>query len=154
MLKLKPFKQSPSYCGPASLKMVLAYYGVEESEKKLGELCHTTLRRGTTWQSLVRVAKRYGLGAEMKRRASLRDIENSIKKGAPVIVNWFSVNEGHWSVIIGIDSVNIYMLDPEIGKLRSMSRKDFMRVWFDFRSDYITNPNKLFLRLMVVIKSF
>jgi hypothetical protein len=27
--------------------------------------------------------------------------------------------------------------DPEIGRLRKLKRKDFMRVWFDFRSDHI-----------------
>lgn len=40
MLKLKPFQETlnASMCGPASLKIVLNYYGVEATEKELARL--------------------------------------------------------------------------------------------------------------------
>jgi len=35
MLKVKPFRQTVGYCGPATLKMVLDYWGVNKTEKEL-----------------------------------------------------------------------------------------------------------------------
>ena len=40
------------------------------------------------------------------------------------------VSDGHLSVVVGIDKENIYLQDPEIGKLRTISRDDFMKVWW------------------------
>jgi len=90
----------------------------------------------------------------------LSDIKKWLDKKAPVIVNWFTrgrkdyadseVADGHYSVVAGIDEQFIYLQDPEIGKMRKIKRHDFMRVWFDFKGDYI-KPKELIIRQIIAI---
>ena len=58
--------------------------------------------------------------------------------------------EGHYSVAVGLDDENVYLQDPEIGALRVFTRRDFMRVWFDFRGEYI-KPEELIVRQLIAI---
>jgi len=43
MLKIKPFQETlnAGMCGPASLKIVLDYYGYKKIRKRIGEIMHT-----------------------------------------------------------------------------------------------------------------
>ena len=82
-------------------------------------------------------------------------------KKVPVIVNWFTrgrndysdseVADGHYSVVVDLDNTFIYLQDPEIGSIRKIARDDFIRVWFDFKSDHITNWDDLIIRQMIAI---
>ena len=46
MLNVKPYREKPEYCGPASLKMVLGYYGIEKTEDELANLArHVSVKR-------------------------------------------------------------------------------------------------------------
>jgi hypothetical protein len=47
-MRLKLFKQSKGYCGPASLKMVLSFYGINKSENYLARLTKATRERGSS----------------------------------------------------------------------------------------------------------
>lgn len=68
MIKLKPFRQTPGYCGPASLKMVLDYYGFSMGEKELAELSDMTLEKGTSAEDLAKAAKRLGFNVFLKKK--------------------------------------------------------------------------------------
>lgn len=152
MLKVTSFRQKASLCGPASLKMVLDYYGVRTQEKKIGKLAGCSVSRGTPTQGLLDAAHAFGFHGIIKNFADLKDIrEYVVKKRIPVIVQWFSVDEGHYSVVVDIDSENIYLQDPELGHMRSMRLETFKRVWFDFPHSYLRSKNELILRRMVVI---
>jgi len=48
MIKLKPFRETPGLCGPASLKMILDYYGVSVSEEDLAKVCGASKEKGTS----------------------------------------------------------------------------------------------------------
>ena len=50
-LKIKPFQETlnASMCGPASLKIVLKYYGIEVTEKELARLKRSCPHRETFW---------------------------------------------------------------------------------------------------------
>ena len=84
-------------------------------------------------------------------------------KKIPVIVNWISrgrvdypeseTPDGHYSVVVGLDQNNIYLQDPELGHLRTLSRYDFMWVWFDFAGDYITSWDDLRQLIAIYNKS-
>ncbi len=146
-------------CGPASLKIVLGYYGIGKSEQELSELVGKD-DQGTTDRGLARAAESLGLRADIKNESSFEEIEGWLSKGVPVIVNWFTrgrsdyldseVADGHYSVVVGLDEQNIYLQDPEIGKLRTIARDDFMRVWFDFSGETI-KPDELLLRQIIAI---
>lgn len=151
MLKVKPFRQKTSFCGPASLKMVLDHYGLKVQERILGKIAGCSATHGTSAKRLLDAAREFGFHGIIKNSADLKDIRGYIKKGIPVIVQWFSVDEGHYSVAVDIDSENIYLQDPELGHMKSMRLETFKRVWFDFPNSYLRSENELVLRRMIVI---
>lgn len=152
MIKIKPFRQKTGLCGPAVLKMILAYYGVEKSEHELAELTKCDPDLGITGEEMLTTVKTMGFDGYIKDDASLDDLEELVvKQHIPVIVDWFSEDDGHYSVVVDIDAENIYLQDPEIGHLRAMRRSKFFRVWFDFPGEFIRRAEDLTIRRMIVI---
>lgn len=163
LLSVKPFQETlhAGMCGPASLKMVLAYYGVEKTEAELAKLCGTDPSLGTTDEGIKKAAESLGFTVEIKNNSTFEDIQVWLDKKVPVIVNWFTrgridypeseVPDGHLSVVAGLDDEYIYLQDPEIGKLRKISRDDFLRVWFDFKSIYISSWDDMIIRQLIAI---
>jgi predicted double-glycine peptidase len=151
LLNVRPFQETSGFCGPASLKMVLAYYGVRKSERALARLAGATRSRGVEAPGLAKAARRLGFTARIKDRATLADVKRHIKKGIPVIVDWFSKDDGHYSVVVGITGSTIYLQDPEIGRVRAMDTKTFKRVWFDFPGDILRSKNAVILQRMLVV---
>lgn len=141
--------------------MVLAYYGLEKSEKEIAEKCGRDEKLGTNAESIKQAAESYGFVAEIQNEASFGDIQQWLDKKVPVIVNWFTrgrsddpdsaVPDGHYSVVVGLDKENIYLQDPEIGKLRTIARDDFLCVWFDFKSDHITSWDDMVIRQLIAV---
>lgn len=162
MLDVKPFQETlhADMCGPASLKIVLDYYGVTKSEKELAELVGVSKDVGVDATSIARAAEALGLRVLIKSESSFDDIEAWLKKGAPVIVDWFTrgrsdysdgeVADGHYSVVCGLDDAHIYLQDPEIGDIRKILRNDFLKVWFDFTGPHIKS-DELILRQLIVV---
>lgn len=161
LLPLKPFQETlhADMCGPAALKIVLNYYGTDKSENELAQLTGTG-ELGTDDTGIQRAAESLGFKVEIKNESSLDDIKEWVEKKVPVIVDWFTrgrsdysdseVADGHYSVVAGIDAKNIYLQDPELGGLRTMKREDFMRVWFDFTSEYITSEGLIIRQLISI----
>jgi len=162
-LKIKPFQETlyKSYCAPATLKMLLDYYGVEKSEKELAHLMGTTKDAGTTVEDFVKALKKFGLKAKVKDYATFADIEGYLKKDIPVVVDWFTKGrsddpehftaDGHYSIAVGLDKTHIYLQDPEIGRMRKLKRQDFLKVWFDYLGDYLKSPKQLVIREMIAV---
>lgn len=155
MLKINPHKQSPSCCGPSSLKMVADYYDIKKSERQLARLSGCTLASGTTGEGLLGCGKKIGLKGFIKDFADIKDIRYYvIKKKFPIIVNWFSqtgVSDGHYSVVVHIDNEKIYFVDPEFGEIRSHNINDFKRIWFDFDVPFLRSKKDLIIRRMIVL---
>jgi predicted deacylase len=153
MLNITPFRQKPGYCGPASLKMVLDFFGVKITEKKLVDLSGCSSIRGIEAEGLVRAARKLGFQAKIKDFSDLKDIHEWVnRKKKPVIVDWFAFEGGHYSVVSGIDKENIYLEDPSLGHRRAMKLATFKRLWFDFPNDYLKSKNELIIRRMIVIE--
>jgi ABC-type bacteriocin/lantibiotic exporter with double-glycine peptidase domain len=164
MLKVKPFQETlnAGMCGPASLKIVLNYFGVEKTEKELAKLCGHNKVLGVDAQGIKKAAESLGFKVALKNESNFKDIEKYLKKNIPVIVNWFTrgrkdyadsqTPDGHYSVVCGLDKDFIYIQDPEIGKIRKIKRYDFMRVWFDFEGDYL-KKDELIIRQIIAIFS-
>lgn len=162
LLDVKPFQETlhEDMCGPASLKIVLEYYGVSKSEKELAKLCKIKKGLGINDKGIKTAAEKLGFKVEIKNNSNLKDIEKWLKKGVPVIVDWFTrgrndypeseTADGHCSVVVGLDDKFTFLQDPEIGKIRKIKRSDFMRVWFDFKGEYL-KPNELIIRQIIAI---
>ena len=157
MIKLKPFRQTPGLCGPASLKMVMDYYGVSVPEAEIAKIAGASKEKGVSIRGLIKAAKHFGFKTFLKENSSLKDLEYFVNKKIPVIVDWFIEDDGHYSVVVDINKKNIVLMDPALRKFiiyirrRKFSREIFYRIWFDFPGKYIQNPKDLILRLMLVI---
>ena len=161
MINLLPFKQGDdSRCGPSSIKSVLYYYGIDATENEICKRCNWSYEVGCTDDGIKKAIESYGLGCSIINNCNLEDIEYWIKHHIPVIVDWFTpginpgledMPDGHSGVIVGIDRNRVYMLDPEIGAIRSIMRHDFLRVWFDWRStSAIENWQNMVLRQIII----
>lgn len=164
ILKVKPFRETlnMSMCGPASLKMVLDFYGVKKTEKELARLAGWKKRLGVDDAGIKNAGEESGFTVEVTNNSDFRDIGKWLRRGVPAIVNWFTrgrsdysdsqTADGHYSVVAGLDKKFIYLQDPEIGKIRKIKRRDFMRVWFDFRGDRL-EPDELVIRQIIAVHS-
>jgi len=151
MIKLKSVRQTAGFCGPASLKAVLAYYGIVKSEKELAKLSGATRAKGASAKGLLKAAKKCGFKGIVKDFSSVSGIKKYLNKDMPVIVDWFSHNNGHYSVVAGFSGKNIFLVDPELGKIRKLGISVFKRVWFDFPGDFLKSKNDIIVRRMIVI---
>ena len=132
MIKLKPFKQSKGYCGPASLKMVLSAYGIDKSENYLAITTKSSRNRGCDEENMVKAAKEFGFKGYVKQNSSIKEVKKLVNNGIPVIVNWFSPEEaGHFSVVVGFDKDKIIIADPHFGELKKHKIEWFEERWFD-----------------------
>lgn len=146
VLPVPDTRQGTSYsCGAAALRSVLAYYGTDVSEEELMEQLGTTPEQGTRPEALIRVARFYGLEAELRQGVTFDDLEKEIKAGRPVIVDAQAWREdtgtpwkdrwedGHYMVAIGLDSKNIYLEDPSLEWSKGfIPREQFMERWHDY----------------------
>jgi ABC-type bacteriocin/lantibiotic exporter with double-glycine peptidase domain len=152
MIKIKPFRQSPGLCGPASLKVVMDYYGVFVSEKEIAEAAGATKEKGVSLPGLIKAAKHFNFKTFSKKNGSLQDLEKFLSKKIPVIVDWFLEDDGHYSVVVDIGRKNILLSDPSLdGGKRKILRETFLKLWFDFPGEMINRPKDLILRSMLVI---
>jgi len=151
MIKLKPYRQKPGFCGPCSMKMVLELYGVKKSEDEFGRMTHCSPVVGTPGPNIVAAAKKLGFKAFLKDGASVSDIRKWTEKGIPVIVDWFSIDEGHYSVAVGVTKKSIYLMDPEFARVRRFPIAKFEELWFDFTPVRKRTRASLVLRRLIVV---
>lgn len=162
MIEILPFRQSDgSRCGPAVIKMILLYYGIDRTEDDICTACNWTYELGCTNEQMKSAIESYGLGCELYENGTLEDLEYWIRHHVPVIVDWFSpgilpglsdMPNGHASIVVGIDRESVYLLDPEFGGTRSIPRDDFMRCWFDWREDpHLQRCNDLALQNYMIV---
>lgn len=141
MIQLRPVTHRYAHCGPACLQMVLEYFGIRQTQKKLGKIGGTTKTTGTPHKGMIRALRTYGFDSKVKHtKTTFDDLRTLvIKKKLPVIVNWYSVfnppASGHYSVVVDINKKNITLMDPEIRGLRTIPLDEFKKLWFDFDED-------------------
>jgi len=144
--------QTPGYCGPSSLRAVLAYYGVVRSEDELAALMGATRKEGVEADALVEAAQQLGFRAGYWDQASFADVQTLTDLGVPVIVDWFSETDGHYSVVTKVDGMTgtLTIMDPETASYRTFNCAEFLRVWFDFPGE-VPEPGTLLVRRAIVV---
>lgn len=141
-------RQSQSYsCGAASLQAVFSYWGIDLREGVLMQELNTSEASGTPPESIVRVARAHGLEAELRTNLTLSDLELSLADSVPVIItcqawrdpggvniSWNDTwEDGHYMVVIGLDSSNVYFEDPAmLGTRGVIPRQEFLSRWHDY----------------------
>lgn len=157
IIYIKPFRQTPDFCGPACVKMIAQRDGVLITEKEAIKLTGATKERGASGNDLKRALEKLGYHVFSKENGtpkdSLDDLRYYINRGIPVIVDWFCEHDGHYSIVVGIDKTdegNIVLRDPSFWRIRKMPIKEFMGVWLDYPGDYPKIKNDIILRFMLV----
>jgi len=115
----------------------------------------------TSDKDIKNIAESFGMKVEIKSQSTLEDILYWLDKKVPVIVDWFTrgrsdcsdseVADGHYSIVVGLDSTFVYIQDPEIGSLRTLKIEDFMKVWFDFTGETINSWDEMIIRQLIAI---
>jgi len=147
-IKLKVFRQKEKWsCGPTALKILLHYLGIRKTEKELFKLSQTTPRLGTHHLQIIKVLKDLGFKVKYGEWGDFRLLNYLVnERNLPVIVDWFLEDEGHYSVVCGLNKRFIWLADPAIGKIRKMPWEKFLKVWFDFEEEYLTKKKNLVVR--------
>jgi len=142
-----------STCGPASLRMVFAYYGTYMTEKDIAEVCDHTYELGCKSEDMACAAESLGFDVYLKNNSTIDEVVKLLDANVPVIVDWFCGDppEGHSSVVIGHNEENLFILDPYLEEMRVVSKYDFRRCWFDFYETPIT-PQNLYVGQIIVIR--
>lgn len=153
MLPIHPYEQSANgYCGPVCLKMVLGYFGVKKSERELVRLTGATQKLGVDAKGLLKAARYLGFRGLIKDFATFGDIRRYVlTQKIPIIIDWFSVDDGHYAVVVHLNQKRIYLADPEFGRVRSFPLNTFRRVWFDFIPDVPQRKSDFTVRRMIAI---
>jgi ABC-type bacteriocin/lantibiotic exporter with double-glycine peptidase domain len=154
------FRQRHAMCGPASLRIVLAYFRKAMPERVIARACRSSDKTGTAGTNLVCGARRLGFTATMVDGADLRTVRRWLAKDVPVIVDWMSAIAhgptrdvlpcGHYSVVCGLDHRPIFLPDPATGRRRRMVRRRFLDLWFDFEGVRPCRKDLILRRLIVV----
>lgn len=142
-----------STCGPASLRMVLGYYGEFRSEEDIAAICDHTYELGCKSEDMACAAESLGYKVYLKNNSTIEEVVRLIDANVPVIVDWFCGDppEGHSSVVIGYNDENLFILDPYLEEMRVVTKYDFRRCWFDFYETPI-NPQNLYVGQIIVIR--
>lgn len=137
-------KYSRLDCGPACIAMLLEWRGTRIA---IDDITRMAGSGKTSAVELVAAAGRHGLELRRLSSMSLADIDAQIQAGKPLIVLVRYGDFGdqrqdmayiglHWIVVVGSDSENIYIHDPDWwgsrrseGRDRPISREVFNHAW-------------------------
>ena len=160
-------RQSTGYtCGAAALQAVLAYWGTSEREDRLAARLRSTPEAGTHPFEIIRVAREFGLTAELREGLDLSDLESALAAGTSVIVDlqawrgntsipWTETwDDGHYMVLLKMDAENLYFEDPSLlGPRGVIPRAEFVDRWHDYEGDPPLDPtDRKYVRMAMFFK--
>jgi len=146
ILDVPDVRQATDYtCGVSCMMSILKYYEkYDGNESDLAKEMGATPKDGTTPESILKTAKKYGLKGIAKQKTDLKYLKSCLQKKIPVIINYqawtnkknvnweTNYSDGHYSVLIGLDDKNIYLEDPSLFDEKGyIPIKEFLRRWHD-----------------------
>jgi len=167
--------QSTRYsCGASSLQAVLRYWGVCIEERELIDQLETSKDQGTAPEKIVQVAISYGLEASLHEQTTIDDLKKYIETRIPVIIiaqawngyekegTWVTVcperweevwGDGHYMVVIGVDSRNVYFEDPTLlGTRGAIPIDEFLSRWHFSREGEIPGEQvRIYIHPAIII---
>lgn len=125
--------QREDYCGPASLAMVLRYWGEAVDQDRIGADLYLPSAKGTLNLELEFYARRRGLRAESSE-GTLAGLKTEIDEGRPVIV---FQDQGigplafpHFLVVIGYDETReLIIAHSGVTENRLVPYREFLWTW-------------------------
>ena len=133
-ITVRQYLQSAGFCGPASLKILLSYFGKDFTEEQLAGLAHATRDSGTEHEGMIEAVRKIDGYVFAKDGGSITELEYFLtREHLPVIIGWFDKDGDHYSVVVNITDKNIIIVDPAVNEPeRWLDKETFPRIWFDF----------------------
>jgi len=132
------YKQEKSYsCVPASVRMMLAFYGISRTESYLTRILKTKFYGTNVYNIKYIENERIGLKVRI-RLFSLDELKQILSQNQPCIVplrtkylSYFPYDCIHTLVVVGYDDAgNILVNDPYFDKdIISIKKSEFIRAW-------------------------
>lgn len=141
--------QTFNNCGPATLSMILNWYGIKVTQAQLGdEMRPYQVTSGDNddktifTYEFVDWAKHYGLEAIDRRNGDIELLKRITSNGIPVVVKtWLHPGEdiGHFRIVRGFDENDQVIIqdDSYEGPNKKISYYDFLSMWQPFNYDYM-----------------
>ncbi len=141
--KIKSYyvEQKPSFCGPASVSMILKIFGYSESQSKIGELSNCKVGYGSHPETLIKITQDLtkdnvkGAWIDIGHITDLKDeIRLWLNEGALIIVDYKknilfpNSKSAHYSVCVAVESDELVILDPS-GKKGGVYLADAEKVY-------------------------
>src|SRR3989338_4275562 len=141
--------QTFNNCGPASLSMALSYYGINVSQKEIGDDLRPYQNpqgdnddKSVTLTELAEKAKEFGLVPYHRPNGNIELLKYFITYDIPVITfTWTKPNEdiGHYRVVKGFDETSNELIQDDSlqGKNLRFKYDDFNVLWNKFNYEYL-----------------
>jgi ABC-type bacteriocin/lantibiotic exporter with double-glycine peptidase domain len=130
-----PYAQqsTPYTCGPAAVRMVLAYFGIHTTEHELMRALGTHHENGTSNERIIEEFETRGLHCMHRMHATLDDVRAALAAQLPVLVNYINPrsNHGHFAVVVAASNTHIILNDPKNGAGFQLHHEEFERLWVD-----------------------
>lgn len=126
-------KQMTNYCGPASLTMVLRYWGQDIDQQTVGKYVFDKSCNATDGADMLLFAREEGYSA-YSWNSGINDVKQVLSAGVPVIVlqqNSIYDTSGHYRVLTGYDdkTSEFSVADPYYGNITHLSYSRCQRLW-------------------------
>ena len=157
-MKVKPIKQRDSdACGPTCIEMVLKYFNVPHTLKKITEITNYKKEGGMYNEQIVSVLKQFGLKTKISKNTSWEKLMDLNTPNAVIIVSWMLEGYiGHVSTVERVDQKSITLAEPTTGTFMKIERVKFLRLWLDYEAQdevpvYPESKTNIQLRWLVVV---
>jgi hypothetical protein len=134
-------------CSPASVAMVLAYYGARVPVAELaGEIFHPELDRYGVWPAAIRAAGRRGVAGYLLRFPDWPTAAWCLARGMPIVASVrygageltdaaIAETSGHLLVLTGYEGDHVLVNDPAAPRVAEVGRRyrldELCRVWLE-----------------------
>jgi len=152
-------QDDPYWCGPASMSMVLGYWGNNISQEYIAAEIYDAGARITRMTDMVSYPITYGFRSQ-NFTGTISDLKTWIDNGVPLIVlQRFSLEDpyGHFRVVVGYNDSSgmMFTFDPKKGMNFTITYADFTQLWRPGSTFWTTNwtmaitpENNVFTSLM------
>lgn len=143
------YYQTFNNCGPATLAMILNYYGSNVEQKELGLKLRPYQNpegdnddKSVTLEELAEEAKNRGFAVYLRPNGTTQKVKHLISNDIPVVVKtWLNTDEdiGHFRVITGYNDAESYFWqdDSYQGPNLTFSYQNFREIWQPFNYQYV-----------------
>jgi len=121
------------WCGPASLTIVLKYWGLNVTQEEIAAQTYNPETKLTNISIMKSYPLRCGFRSE-ELNGSIDCLRKWIRKGCPIIVlQKLSLQDvyGHYRVVVGYDNEKdlVMTFDPILGPNYNMTYSEFAELW-------------------------